>query len=398
MRRALEWHEELGARRHPQLRPVFDRDARRVADDRHPTADYGDGVQSPSVRVLVQTSGGTLSPTPRPYSGSRRRRKLRRSHLRSVVQIAARLLAADGGAVSEQHPSFDLRRRPDVDHQRRSMSIRGSGAVGRSWHVDTVSSVGAPSKSVRDGPRDRKPRHHEPRQEDRASRKYIRRDRLGRQEPPVVRAFLGDGAAPESNRASLGLPDLTGFEDPLGHRPPPLQAEGSYGARGLASRIREIADGEETTGGEMLVDRSIKGGLMELQELISGARDAVSVKRVYGDPYEKNGLTVIPAATVRGGGGGGMGDRGRRFRRRRRLRPDGAAFRRVDHRGRACNLEAGGRREPDRPRRSGDRAHRDPHDGPDPARPFTPRRSLRELVSYRPQLGQMRLRLPRAVH
>jgi hypothetical protein len=31
------------------------------------------------------------------------------------------------------------------------------------------------------------------------------------------------GAAPESNRASLGLPDLTGFEDPLGHRPPPLR-------------------------------------------------------------------------------------------------------------------------------------------------------------------------------
>jgi len=47
---------------------------------------------------------------------------------------------------------------------------------------------------------------------------------------------------------------------------------------------------------------------MQLEELISGARDVVSVKRVYGDPYEKNGLTVIPAATVRGGGGGGMGD------------------------------------------------------------------------------------------
>jgi hypothetical protein len=47
---------------------------------------------------------------------------------------------------------------------------------------------------------------------------------------------------------------------------------------------------------------------MELQEMISGARDAVSVKRVYGDAYEKNGLTVIPAATVRGGGGGGVGD------------------------------------------------------------------------------------------
>lgn len=47
---------------------------------------------------------------------------------------------------------------------------------------------------------------------------------------------------------------------------------------------------------------------MELQELIAATRDVVSVKRVYGDPYEKNGLTVIPAASVRGGGGGGVGD------------------------------------------------------------------------------------------
>ena len=46
---------------------------------------------------------------------------------------------------------------------------------------------------------------------------------------------------------------------------------------------------------------------MEVQELISGAQDVASVKRVYGDPYEKNGLTVIPAVTVRGGGGGGLG-------------------------------------------------------------------------------------------
>jgi hypothetical protein len=49
---------------------------------------------------------------------------------------------------------------------------------------------------------------------------------------------------------------------------------------------------------------------MELQDLLSGARDVVSVKRVYGDPYEKNGLTVIPAAAVRGGGGGGVGEHG----------------------------------------------------------------------------------------
>jgi hypothetical protein len=39
------------------------------------------------------------------------------------------------------------------------------------------------------------------------------------------------------------------------------------------------------------------------QELISGALDVMSVKRVYGEPYEKNGLTVIPAAIVGGLGG-----------------------------------------------------------------------------------------------
>jgi len=49
---------------------------------------------------------------------------------------------------------------------------------------------------------------------------------------------------------------------------------------------------------------------MEVQELISGVRDTISVKRVYGDPYEKDGLTVIPAATVRGGAGGGVGEHG----------------------------------------------------------------------------------------
>ena len=34
-----------------------------------------------------------------------------------------------------------------------------------------------------------------------------------------------DGAAPESNRASRGLHDLTGFEDRLGHRARPLRGE-----------------------------------------------------------------------------------------------------------------------------------------------------------------------------
>lgn len=46
---------------------------------------------------------------------------------------------------------------------------------------------------------------------------------------------------------------------------------------------------------------------MKLEEVLSTARDAITVKRVYADPYEKDGVTVIPAATVAGGGGGGGG-------------------------------------------------------------------------------------------
>ena len=44
---------------------------------------------------------------------------------------------------------------------------------------------------------------------------------------------------------------------------------------------------------------------MDPRELIKGARDALSVRRVFGEPVERDGVTVIPAATVIGGGGGG---------------------------------------------------------------------------------------------
>jgi uncharacterized spore protein YtfJ len=39
------------------------------------------------------------------------------------------------------------------------------------------------------------------------------------------------------------------------------------------------------------------------------AREAKTVRRVYGDPYRKDGVTIIPAAKVRSGGGarGGYG-------------------------------------------------------------------------------------------
>ena len=47
---------------------------------------------------------------------------------------------------------------------------------------------------------------------------------------------------------------------------------------------------------------------MEVQEVIAQARDTLTVKRVFGEPYEQHGVTVIPAARVRGGAGGGGGE------------------------------------------------------------------------------------------
>lgn len=49
---------------------------------------------------------------------------------------------------------------------------------------------------------------------------------------------------------------------------------------------------------------------MNVQEILAKAQDTVTVKRVYGVPFEKDGLTIIPAAEVAGGGGGGSGPEG----------------------------------------------------------------------------------------
>jgi uncharacterized spore protein YtfJ len=46
----------------------------------------------------------------------------------------------------------------------------------------------------------------------------------------------------------------------------------------------------------------------DVQRTIEQAKDALTVKRVFGDPYEKDGVTIIPAARVQGGAGGGKGE------------------------------------------------------------------------------------------
>ncbi len=41
---------------------------------------------------------------------------------------------------------------------------------------------------------------------------------------------------------------------------------------------------------------------------MKGTRDALSVKRAFGDAYEIDGVTIIPVARVAGGAGGGAGE------------------------------------------------------------------------------------------
>jgi uncharacterized spore protein YtfJ len=47
-----------------------------------------------------------------------------------------------------------------------------------------------------------------------------------------------------------------------------------------------------------------------MNEVMTTARDAMTVRRVFGEPCERDGVTVIPAAVVVGGMGGGSGQRG----------------------------------------------------------------------------------------
>ena len=45
--------------------------------------------------------------------------------------------------------------------------------------------------------------------------------------------------------------------------------------------------------------------MANVDEMFAGTHDAITVKRVFGDPIESEGVTIVPAAKVGGGGGGG---------------------------------------------------------------------------------------------
>jgi len=44
---------------------------------------------------------------------------------------------------------------------------------------------------------------------------------------------------------------------------------------------------------------------MNALDAVNQAKDAITVRRVYGESIQEEGLTIIPAANVMGGGGGG---------------------------------------------------------------------------------------------
>jgi uncharacterized spore protein YtfJ len=44
---------------------------------------------------------------------------------------------------------------------------------------------------------------------------------------------------------------------------------------------------------------------MDAAALLDKAHDVLNARQVIGEPYEKNGTTLIPVVSIRGGGGGG---------------------------------------------------------------------------------------------
>jgi uncharacterized spore protein YtfJ len=60
----------------------------------------------------------------------------------------------------------------------------------------------------------------------------------------------------------------------------------------------------------MVADRkeASMGARSDVMETIEKAKDVMTVGRVFGEPIEKDGLIMVPAARVQGGAGGGAGE------------------------------------------------------------------------------------------
>lgn len=47
---------------------------------------------------------------------------------------------------------------------------------------------------------------------------------------------------------------------------------------------------------------------MEANEILQQARETLTVRRVFGEPIERDGVLLVPVARVRGGAGAGTGE------------------------------------------------------------------------------------------
>src|SRR5436190_9632664 len=64
-------------------------------------------------------------------------------------------------------------------------------------------------------------------------------------------------------------------------------------------RLNEIAD-------RVRQGRPSRGGpAMRVMDVVNEAKGAMRASEVFGPPYEKAGITIIPAAKIAGGAGGG---------------------------------------------------------------------------------------------
>ncbi|MGD9529048.1 spore germination protein GerW family protein [Pseudonocardia sp.] len=49
---------------------------------------------------------------------------------------------------------------------------------------------------------------------------------------------------------------------------------------------------------------------MDATEVVTRSGDALTVRRVFGEPIERDGVTIVPVARIVGGGGAGAGEGG----------------------------------------------------------------------------------------
>jgi len=47
---------------------------------------------------------------------------------------------------------------------------------------------------------------------------------------------------------------------------------------------------------------------MQIEDLLRKAKETVDIHQVFGEPYDREGVTIIPVARITGGGGGGTGN------------------------------------------------------------------------------------------